>query len=211
MDAPSAFAFFDVDDTLIAVKSMFSFQDHWYAETGDRTGEAAFREEMDRLRAADAPWETLNRRYYAHFAGRSVEAVEAAAACWFARLEAMIPRLFHAPVVAELERLRTAGVEPVFVSGSFPALLAPAARRLGVRHTLATRILPPQTIGEGKAVAVRAFLAERGVAAERCHAFGDDISDLPMLNAVGHPTAVAGGRGLQAHAERVGWRVLAPT
>lgn len=221
MTEPLAYAFFDVDDTLIDVKSMFSFQDYWYAETGDAEGRRVFLAEMNALRGQDAPWEILNRRYYAHFAGRSVEATRLCAEAWFAALERDRPRLFHAAVVAELLALQDQGVEAVFVSGSFPELLAPSARRLGVRHVLATTmevkdgrftgaILPPQTIGEGKAAAVRTFLAGRGASAAACRAYGDDISDAPMLEAVGHPTAVTGGRGLAAYAERRGWRVIAP-
>jgi HAD superfamily hydrolase (TIGR01490 family) len=218
----AAYAFFDVDDTLIAIKSMFSFQDYWYTAVGDSAGRAVFMEEMDRLRGENAPWEVLNRRYYAHFAGRSVVATAACAADWYAHVEQTTPRLYHTAVVAELRRHQQAGVEPVFVSGSFPALMAPVAQRLDVRHILATtleetadgrytgNILPPQTIGAGKAVAVQAFLAERGISAAHCHAYGDDISDAPMLDAVGFPTAVSGGRGLELHARSQGWRVMAP-
>lgn len=222
MNEPTSYAFFDVDDTLIDVKSMFSFQDYWFDQTGDAEGRRAFLTEMDDLRAADAPWETLNRRYYAHFAGRSVAATAVCAQAWFAALERDHSRLYHAAVVAELQALQNQGVEAVFVSGSFPELLAPAAARLGVRHILATTmeveggrftgaILPPQTIGEGKATAVRTFLAARGVPAAVCCAYGDDISDAPMLEAVGHPTAVSGGRRLQAYAESRGWRIMAPS
>lgn len=221
MSTPAAYAFFDVDDTLINVKSMFSFQDHWYASVGDAEGREAFLTEMNGMRAADAPWEDLNRRYYAHFAGRSVAAVAACARAWYATLERETPGLYHDAVVAELRRHQVNGVVPVFVSGSFPALMAPVAERLDVRHILATTmevvdgrytgaILPPQTIGAGKAEAVRAFLAARDVSPGVCHAYGDDISDAPMLAFVGHPTAVAGGRGLQAHAESLGWRVISP-
>ncbi len=215
------YAFFDVDDTLIAVKSMFSFQDFWYDRVGDAAGRAAFEEEMTRLRGEDAPWELLNRRYYAHFAGRAVTEVEDAGEAWFQHLETTVPGLFHAPIVAELRRHQVAGEEPVFVSGSFPALLAPVADRLGVHHTLSTTmeiaagrytggILPPQTIGAGKATAVRNFLDQRGVPAAECFAYGDDISDLPMLALVGHPRVVSGGRGLAAHAATVGWPILSP-
>jgi len=201
---------------------MFSFQDYWYRAVGDGAGQAAFLTEMDRLRGENAPWEVLNRRYYAHFAGRSVAAVTACAIAWYDYVERTMPGLYYPAVVAELERHQQAGTEPVFVSGSFQALLAPVAVKLGVGHILATTleetsdgrytgvILPPQTIGSGKAEAVRRFLTERGGIAADCYAYGDDISDAPMLDAVGYPTAVLGGRGLQAHAEAKGWRVLSP-
>lgn len=92
---------------------------------------------------------------------------------------------------------------------------------LGVRHILATRlevregrytgeILPPQTIGAGKAQAVDTFLRARDCSPEWCYAYGDDVSDLPMLEAVGQPTVVSGGRKLKANARTMGWRVITP-
>jgi phosphoserine phosphatase len=63
---------------------------------------------------------------------------------------------------------------------------------------------------EGKAQAMRDFLSRQGVSADSCHAYGDDISDLPMLQAVAFPTVVRGGRELEARAMELGWRVLSP-
>ena len=45
-ETPEGYAFFDVDDTLINVKSMFSFQEFWYAMYGDDAERPAFEEEM---------------------------------------------------------------------------------------------------------------------------------------------------------------------
>ncbi|MEM7309008.1 MAG: HAD-IB family hydrolase, partial [Planctomycetota bacterium] len=122
-------------------------------------------------------------------------------------------------VVAALEDLRRRGVEPVLVSGSSREILRPIARRLGVDHVLATRvevragiytgrILPPQTIGAGKLRAAQAFLERTGANAGRCYAFGDHLSDLPLLEAVGHPRVVAGDPRLERQAHRRGWPVV---
>lgn len=218
----AGYAFFDVDDTVIAVKSLLRFQEYWYETTGDAAGRAAYEADMADLRRSDASWEILNRRFYRHFAGRSVAEVEARARAWFRQVEESTPNLFHGPVVDCLRRHQDAGEEAVFVSGSFPAVLRPVAARLGVRHILATtmavadgrytgEILAPQTIGAGKAAAVAEFLGRRGVRPEVCHAYGDDISDLALLEAVGHPTAVRGGRGLEALAAARGWRIISPS
>ena len=219
--APPAYAFFDVDDTLIAVKSMFSFQDYWYGRGREPGQRQAFEMDMDRLRNENAPWEELNSRYYAHFKGRNAAEVAKLGAEWFSVMERNRPKLYHTKVVERLRQLQADGVEPVFVSGSFPALLAPVAERLQVRHLLCCRpeieeglytgrLLPPQTIGTGKATALLDFLKEHGVSPAVCHAFGDDITDRPMLEVVGHPVVVAGGRALEAYATRVGWPVMQP-
>ena len=44
--------------------------------------------------------------------------------------------------------------------------------------------------GEGKASRLREFAAERGVDLVESWAYTDAVSDLPMLEAVGHPVAV---------------------
>lgn len=219
--APRRYVFFDVDETLISIKSMLSFQEYWFAATGDLSGKILFEEEMARLRRGGASREALNRRYYAHFAGREVAAVEQRATGWFNHVATTIPGLFHSAVVAALYRHQNQGDRAVLVSGSFPALLTPIARRLGVRDILATdlvtahgrytgEIRPPQTIGAGKAEVIARFLAARRVPAAQCHAYGDDLSDLPMLDAVGHPVVVRGSGELEAQARQRGWPVLSP-
>lgn len=220
-DSAKGFAFFDVDETLIAEKSMISFQRFWYRVRRDRAGAEAFEEEMTRLTREKAPRDWINRRYYAFYAGRAVVEVDRVAADWFVQLEETRPDLYHSAVVAELGRHQAQGREAVFVSGSFPALLGHLASRLAVRRWLAAqlevegsvytgRILPPSPIGQGKAQRIGAFLAAQGVRPYRCYAYGDHVSDLPMLEAVGHPAVVAGNPDLEAHARANGWPVLPP-
>lgn len=221
---PHAYAFFDVDGTLLNMKSMFSFHDYWYrrwlpahsAATGDEFDDVTAI--LRALTENGSPRELVNRRYYEFFAGRSVEAVAACAKAW-ARSVLADPGLFIPEVLDELGRLRARGVEPVLVSGSFQEILQPVAEHLGVREVLATRLLQaggkytgrfeaPQTIGIGKAVAIAAFLARGTAQAAECWAFGDDSSDLPMLEAVGRPVAVIGDPDLGAIARARNWRRL---
>lgn len=214
-----SYAFFDVDDTLISVKSMLSFQDFWYRKYPDPDAESRYRADLRAQLHPGACWASLNRLYYSYFAGRSEVAVAEAGQQWFEQQHSTKKGFFYPRVVEELLEHKCRGRPPVFVSGSFPALLEPIAKVLGVEFILAAKlevrdgsytggILPPQTIGEGKAEAIRQFLAERKVLAADCFAYGDDVSDLPMLKAVGHPVVVAGGRGLEAQAEEFGWRVI---
>jgi len=222
---PRAYAFFDVDDTLITVKSLLLFQEFWYQWANDEAGRKAYTDEIQELIAQDAPWEFVNRRYYAHFADRAVTDVRRCVAQWFAETENDLLRrkqsLFHAAIIDRLQQHRREGIEPVFVSGSFMLLLEPIAERLQVNHVLAIQqqaidgiltghIIPPQTIGQGKADAVVDFLAKQAIDAAECYAYGDDISDAPMLSCVGHPFAVKGGRRLEAYAIEQGWPVIDP-
>ncbi|MDA8230875.1 MAG: HAD-IB family hydrolase [Magnetospirillum sp.] len=215
------FAFFDVDETLVCLKSMLSFQEFWCATYGTPCECRIFRAEMRKLRLGRASREVMNRRYYAHFAGRSVASVRDCAVEWFRRVERDIPNLFNPGIVARLLAHRNAGEEPVLVSGSFPDILAPVAARLGVTHVLCTRLVTaqgqytgeirlPQMIGAGKARAVRDFLFASGTRAAECYAYGDDISDRFMLAAVGHPVAIAGHAAMESHAKQKAWPIIDP-
>ncbi|MFT7560413.1 MAG: HAD superfamily hydrolase (TIGR01490 family) [Flavobacteriales bacterium] len=215
------YAFFDVDDTLISVKSMFGFQDHWFSQHPDDDEVERFNKDMQRRHEKGISWEFLNQLYYSHFEGRDVNDVMACGKAWFEEQERSNARFYFTAIVDVLKRHQEDGCEPVFVSGSFPAVLNPIAKRLGVNTILSInmetqgnrytgKILPPQTIGTGKAEAILNFLNEVGGKPEHCYAYGDDISDLPMLNTVGHPHVISGGRSLVEQTKDFGWPVLAP-
>lgn len=215
------YAFFDVDDTIISLKSILSFQDFWFEHKQDDEGRTQFAHMIATVTHEHASWEIIHRNLAQSFANRRVDEVVDVAGLWFTHVETAIPTLYHAPVVARLRDHQQQGIAPVFVSGSFPPLIAPIARRLGVSHTLATnleivdgrytgQVLPPQTIGQGKADAMRDFMTTHAANPQECYAYADDISDVPMLQMVGHPVAVLGGRGLEAYARTAGWACLNP-
>ena len=70
------------------------------------------------------------------------------------------------------------------------------------------RLAGPFAYGEGKATAVREFAAEQGIDLGASYAYSDSASDLPMLEAVGHPVAVNPDAPLAEVAKREGWEVL---
>jgi phosphoserine phosphatase len=63
--------------------------------------------------------------------------------------------------------------------------------------------------GPAKAERVRELAGERGYRLADCSAYSDSITDLPMLEAVGHPHAVNPDRALRRLAQLRGWPVLA--
>ncbi|MDE2000190.1 MAG: HAD-IB family hydrolase [Burkholderiales bacterium] len=216
-----AYAFFDVDGTLIKGKSMFDFHDFWYqngAEASSRHEHEDISAILSSLAVSGASRALINRRYYEFFAGRSVSNVTACAKAWAEQALEKPDFLVH-KVVQRLSALRQDGVEPVFVSGSFVELLSPIAKALDVKYVLATRLVNdgkkyngritmPQTIGTGKAQAMHAFLADQDADGRDCWAFGDDISDVPMLELVGHPTAVIGDQELAMIAAIRDWPTI---
>jgi phosphoserine phosphatase len=62
--------------------------------------------------------------------------------------------------------------------------------------------------GEEKAVQVRQLAAERGYSLPGCYAYSDSVTDLPLLEIVGHPRAVNPDRALRRIATVRGWPVL---
>ncbi|MBA8792755.1 HAD superfamily hydrolase (TIGR01490 family) [Friedmanniella endophytica] len=61
--------------------------------------------------------------------------------------------------------------------------------------------------GPAKGEAVRRLAAERGLDLERCFAYSDSSNDLPMLTAVGRPSAINPDFRLARHAAREGWQI----
>ena len=92
------------------------------------------------------------------------------------------------------------GRDVVVVSASGEEIVAPIARALGATHAMATRMVVEDgkytgevafyCYGEGKVQAIRELAAREGYPLEHCYAYSDSITDLPMLEAVGHPSVV---------------------
>ncbi|WP_206047110.1 HAD family hydrolase, partial [Noviherbaspirillum denitrificans] len=170
-------AFFDVDNTLLNLKSMFAFQAYFYANASSHTGTFAnMAEFVADLHSCNGSEDrsALNRRFYESFRGRRVDAVSQLAEQWFAAALAQFGDSLWIASARELaEQLRDEGFLLVAVSGSSHEILRPLLRHLEFDACLATtlaseagvytgHIIPPQLIGAGKAEAMRRFAQERG-------------------------------------------------
>lgn len=110
------------------------------------------------------------------------------------------------------------GRDVVVVSASGEEIVGPIARALGATHAMATRMVVEDgkytgevgfyCYGEGKVQAIRELAAREGYPLEHCYAYSDSITDLPMLESVGHPSVVNPDRGLRREAIERGWPVL---
>lgn len=215
------FAFFDVDDTIISTKSMLDFIAIYFSNAKNQRLKNKFYNEVQTLTNLGSSWETMNEVYYSYFDNFSIESVRKTSNLWFKSNIKKPLKFYHKNIIKTLKEHQSNGIECVFVSGSFRELLQPIADDLGVEHILSINlerdgdrytgnIIPPQTIGEGKADAIKLFLMAHGGDAKECYGYGDDISDVPMLEAVGNPRAVAGGRRLEAFAKNKGWPIIQP-
>ncbi|MCX4746057.1 HAD-IB family hydrolase [Kitasatospora sp. NBC_01287] len=212
-------AFFDVDETVITVKSMFDFLRHWTEYTGG--GPQAYQEAAGRLHAIAAAGRhrsEVNRAYYRGFAGVPYEELLEQGRQWYAVYRRR-PDAFVGATLDAIAAHRLTGDPVVFVSGSFRACLEPLAGELGADLVLGSEplvgsdgrltgeVVRPM-IGSNKALAVQETVARLGLTAAHCYCYGDHASDLDMLQQVGRPHVVGQDPVLLAQAAEHGWPLL---
>lgn len=218
---PGRAAFFDLDETLIRVQSIFRFLEYHLARRG-RPPEVyrRIRAELKAMAAAGRDRREISKAYYRGYAGQSADRIAAQGEAWFAG-ELAAGDLFIPATLDALRQHRRRGDLTVLVSGSFPPCAHPAARHLGVDLVVCSRPeivdghytgrLDDPVIGPAKADVVRDIVAGHGLCARDCYAYGDHPSDLPMLRSVGHPVVVGDDQVLTAAARESGWCVLRST
>ncbi|WP_220499746.1 HAD family hydrolase [Microbispora sp. H10949] len=215
LSVPLRVAFFDVDETLLAGKSMVEFLRHWLGRD-----DAAFRGAVAELGAV-AEREgraAANRAYYRLFAGVPSATLAEAGSRWYAR-HRQRPDAFVGSTAAALAGHRAAGDLVVLVSGSCRAVLEPLAADVGGDEVLCTELVvggdglltgevARSMIGPAKSEAAAELLRSLGVSPAVCFAYGDHSSDLDLLTFVGSPRVVGDDPVLASWARRHGWPVL---
>lgn len=213
----AAIAFFDVDETLLATKSMLDFL-RFCRSTEEHH---AATERLRTLAQSGVDRVDLNRAYYRLWAGWGWDALMAAGREWYAELRSSerIGPPFVESALNALTGHREQGHTIALLSGSFLPCLQPLADDLAADLVLCThpdldatgrltgRVRQP-IIGRAKRAAVRAAAHRHGVDLGRCHAYADHSSDLAVLRAVGHPHVVGDDPVLIAAARAGGWSVL---
>jgi HAD superfamily hydrolase (TIGR01490 family) len=134
----------------------------------------------------------------------------------------IVPKLM-AKVRPEAMRLldlhRHAGRATYIVSASPIELVEPLAKALGMTAGIGTRseivdgvytgeLSAPFCYGPGKVDAMEEIARWEGLELDRCWAYSDSASDLPMMHAVGHPVAVNPDAKLERIAGEEGWPVV---
>jgi HAD superfamily hydrolase (TIGR01490 family) len=218
--ASAPYAFFDVDGTLIRIKSMFSFSAFLFEQLDmhDEPSVVVYRQRMQAMLASGATREELNRFYYTIFAGLQVDMVARYGRQWY-RSQCGHDVFFN-DMLEVLHQHKKLGHRTVVVSGSFRAVLQPLVEALGIDDLICApleiredgcysgRLNGLPTIGEGKACGIRAYARMHGITLTNCFAYGDDISDLPMLGEVGTPVTVNPDKALLAITQERGWRFI---
>lgn len=131
----------------------------------------------------------------------------------------IIEPVIYEEALALIAEHRAAGRRVYIVSSSGEEIVRPLAEMLGVPHFIATRArvdeegrytgdLDFYCYGEHKATAMREHAERYGIDLSASYAFSDSATDLPMLEAVGHPHAVNPDKELRQIAVERGWQIL---
>ncbi len=115
---------------------------------------------------------------------------------------------------------RAEGHHVAIVSASTPYAVKPVAGALALGDAyIATelevlegrftgRIVEPACYGDGKVTRTTAYAARHDIDLQKSYFYSDSASDLPLLEAVGHPVAVNPSKKLLKIATERGWPVM---
>jgi len=213
-------AFFDLDKTVVAKSSTLAFGRELYREgmiSPSIVIKVAYaqlaysllganEERMERSRVALLE---LTKGWEAERVQRLVRET----------LQEVIDPLIYEEALDLFDDHRRAHRDLYLVSSSGLEVVRPLAEYLGVPHVIATRpgvdeeglydgTLEFYCYGENKATAMQEVAEARGVDLSESYAYSDSATDLPMLEAVGHPVAVNPDKELRAIATERDWEIV---
>ena len=212
-------AFFDLDKTIIAKSSALAFGRPFYRDgliTKREMIKTAYTQLAFRMQGFDDQQMARLRDHIANLCkGWRVDQVSQIVN---ETLHELISPYIYAEAAALIDEHRSAGRDIVVVSTSGEEMVRPIADQLGISTVIATRMVVKDGLytgeveyyaaGPTKAEAARALAEQRGYDLTACFAYSDSVSDVPLLETVGHATVVNPDRGLRRVAAERGWPVL---
>lgn len=213
-------AYFDVDGTLVDTNLLHPTW--WFLSNQASPVRSARRVGQALLNGPRMAWaESRDRRLfnellYQQYRGMSEDRLVALAEEVFE--EVVIPRLFSGTVDL-VDKIKQAGHDIVFVTGSLDLTMNPLARHLGVDRVIANRLelkdrratgklVRPVVAGPTKARLIADDARAHGHDLALAAAYSDSYSDVPMLSVVGHPYCVHPDRKLARLARAYSWPIL---
>lgn len=214
-----AAAFFDLDKTVLAKSSTLAFTREFYrGGLIQRTDavKAAYAQFVYLVAGADHDQMEQMREYLSNLVkGWDVTRVKEIVA---ETLDEIVDPMIYAEALELFDEHRAAGRDVVIISSSGTEVVEPIGDRLGVDLAIGTQMVVEDghytgeilfyAYGEHKAEAMRALAGERGYSLEHSYAYTDSFTDLPMLEAVGHPVATNPDSDLRKTATERGWEIL---
>jgi HAD superfamily hydrolase (TIGR01490 family) len=212
-------AFFDLDKTIIAKSSVLAFGKPFYQGgliNRRAVLRSAYAQFVFALAGADHDQIERMRAYLTSMCtGWDVAQVREIVS---ETLHEIIDPIVYDEAVELIAMHKAAGRDVVIVSTSGEEVVGPIGAMLGADEVVATRMVVADgkytgeieryAYGAEKAVAVVQLAEQRGYDLAGCYAYSDSVTDVPMLEAVGHPYAVNPDRALRKAANERGWPIL---
>jgi HAD superfamily hydrolase (TIGR01490 family) len=215
---PKAAAFFDLDRTIIATHSATAFTGPLFRGgliTRKDVLRASYAQFVYLIGGADHQQSERVRVFLSSLiAGWDVAQVDQIVA---ETLHDLISPSVYAEALDLIDEHHQAGRDVVIVSASGEALVRPIAEMVGADHVIATTLetadgkytgeIAYYAYGENKAASMARLAAAHGYNLSRSYAYSDSVTDIPMLESVGHPVAVNPDKALRRQAIEHGWTV----
>jgi len=212
-------AFFDLDKTIIAKSSTLAFSREFYAGgliNRRSVLRSAYAQFVFLVGGADHDQMEKMREFLSQMCtGWPVQTVREIVAD---TLHNIVDPLVYDEAVSLIEEHHLAGRDVIIVSASGTEVVEPIGQMLGADAVLATQLevvdgkytgnIDHYVYAENKALAMKELAAERGYDLAQSYAYSDSITDLHMLEIVGHPFAVNPDKELRKKATANGWPVL---
>jgi HAD superfamily hydrolase (TIGR01490 family) len=212
-------AFFDLDKTIIAKSSTLAFSREFQAGGLISRGavlRSAYAQFVYLVGGADHDQMEKMRQFMSQLArGWDVETVKEIVAD---TLHNTVDPLVYDEAVSLIETHHLAGRDVIIVSTSGSEVVEPIGEMLGADKVIATRMevadgkytgdIRFYAYAENKAKAIKDLAGKRGYDLERSYAYSDSVTDVHMLEAVGHPYAVNPDKELRRIARERGWPIL---
>ena len=170
--------------------------------------------EAPRLLALDrADRSDFLRYFYRRYEGAPVERLQQDT--WELFSDLVLTKSFPAGIRRVREH-RALGHKTLLITGALDLVIQPlrplfdevVCASLGQRAgRLTGELVEAPPTGEARALIMADYARANGLDLEQCVAYADSASDLPMLEAAGHPVAVNPETKLAAIARRRGWHV----
>jgi HAD superfamily hydrolase (TIGR01490 family) len=212
-------AFFDLDKTIIAKSSTLAFSKPFQAGgliSRRAVLRSAYAQFVYLVGGADHDQMEKMRQFMSQLcAGWEVATVREIVAD---TLHNIVDPLVYDEAVSLIEEHQLAGRDVVVVSASGAEVVEPIAAMLGADHVIATRmdIEDGRYTGEieyyayagEKARAIQELAEAAGYDLASSYGYSDSVTDVPMLEVVGHAHAVNPDKELRRIAAERGWPVL---
>lgn len=212
-------AFFDLDKTVIAKSSLLAFGKPLYREgllSHSALLKSIYSQAIYRLGGAnEARMDKARDSMLSLARGWEQARVTGVVRDTF---EKIVAPILYAEALELFDKHHEAGRKIFLVSSAPVEIVSHLADYLGADECIASRgrvdehgrytgELEFYAYGPHKATAIRDAAERQGIDLAGCYAYSDSVTDVPMLEAVGHPVAVNPDRELARLARQRGWEI----